>query len=243
VAEWDTEPERILLIVAHPDDIDFVAAGSIATWTKAGIEVTYCLVTSGDAGSEDRHRSRADIAAEREAEQTAAAAVVGVERLIFMRRPDGEVEANLDLRRALSRVIRQVRPDRIIGMSPEVNVDRIYAMHPDHLAVGAATLAAVYPDARNPMAFPELLDEGLEPWACPAVWLPTGPDVAEAARVHVDITDTIDLKVAALQAHVSQTGHRDGLGTMLRQWAASTALACGLPDGRFAEAFRRVDTR
>jgi LmbE family N-acetylglucosaminyl deacetylase len=233
----------VLVIVAHPDDIDFGSAGSIATWTAAGVEVTYCLVTSGDAGSDDHLAHPDDIAAVREAEQIEAARLVGVTDLVFLRHPDGVVEATLELRRDLSRVIRQVRPDRVLGMSPELNLDRIYASHPDHLAVGRATLAAVYPDARNPRAFPELLDEGLEPWVCPEVWLIAGPAAPDHARVHVDITEVIDRKIAALAAHVTQTAHRDGLADVVREWAAATAAAVGLPEGRYAEAFRRVDTR
>ena len=236
--------ERVLVIMAHPDDVDFGSAGTVATWTDAGIDVTYCLVTSGDAGGSDLTQSYEDRASLREAEQTAAAAQVGVTDLRFLRHPDGRLEYNLDLRKALSRVIRQVRPQRVLTQSSERNVDRIYASHPDHLAVGQAAIAAVYPDARNPFAFPELLaDEGLEPWEVPEVWTQGGPEIPEHARVVVDITDQFDRKVAALRSHVSQTAHRADLDQMLRDWAAGNARLGNLPEGRLAEVYRRIDTR
>jgi len=239
----EPHPKRVLVIVAHPDDVDFGSAGTIATLTDAGVEVTYCLVTSGDAGGSDLTQSYEDRASLREDEQRRAAAEVGVSDLRFLRMPDGRLEYNLELRKAISRVIRQVRPDRVITQSSERNVDRIYASHPDHVAVGQAALAAVYPDARNPFAFPELLaEEGLEPWSVTEVWTQGGPEIPEHARVIVDITDTFDRKVAALLAHVSQTGHRDGLDQLLRDWAAGNAKIAGLPEGRLAEVYRRIDT-
>ena len=154
------------MVTAHPDDVDFGAAGTVAAFTAAGVEVTYCIVTNGDAGGSDRTMSRAEMAALRQDEQRAAAAVVGVTDVRFLGHPDGMVQATLGLRRDISRVIRQVRPERVITQSPERNWDAIYASHPDHLAAGEAAVCAVYPDARNPFAHPELLgDEGLEPWS------------------------------------------------------------------------------
>jgi len=236
----DAGVERILVVVAHPDDIDFGVAGSVATWTDAGIEVTYCLVTSGDAGGDDRDQPRKEMARVREAEQTAAAALVGVHRLRFLHQADGRVEANLDLRRDLSRVIRQERPQRVITQSPERLWDRIYASHPDHLAVGDATTAALYPDARNPFAHPDLLDgEGLEPWTVPQLWLMARPD----PNVAVDVTDVLERKIAALQSHASQVQDPTMIERLIRDWAADSARNAGLPDGRCAEIFRAVDTR
>lgn len=239
----DDIPGSILIICAHPDDVDFGAAGSVATWTKAGAKVTYCMVTSGQAGSDDRTKSSHEIATNRVREQTNAAATLGVADLVWLGHADGAVESTIALRRDLSRVIRQVRPDRVVTQSPELNLDRIYASHPDHVATGAAALAAVYPDARNPHSHTELLAEGLEPHAVPEVWLMAGPTTPPTSRVHVDTTDVIDLKVAALRCHASQTAHRTDLDEMIRAWAALTAAECGLEDGRYAEAFRRVDTR
>ena len=150
----DAEIERILIITAHPDNVDFGAAGTIATWTDAGIEVVYCIVTNGDAGGSDPSVSRADMAVLRRAEQTAAAKCVGVHDLRFLGYADGYVEPTIALRRDLTRVIRQVRPDRVVTSSPERNYARIGASHPDHRAVGNSALDAVYPDARNQFAFP-----------------------------------------------------------------------------------------
>jgi LmbE family N-acetylglucosaminyl deacetylase len=236
----DEGVERVLFVVAHPDDIDFGTAGSVATWTDKGIEVTYCLVTSGDAGGDDRTMSRPDMAALREEEQTGAAKQVGVTDLRFLHYPDGRVEATLNLRRDISRVIRQVEPQRVLSMSPERMWDRIYASHPDHLASGEATIAAVYPDSRNPFAHPELLsDDGLEPWTVPQMWLPIRTD----PNAFVDITENFDRKLAALLSHTSQISEPERMDTLLREWAASNAAIAGLPVGRYAELFRAVDTR
>jgi LmbE family N-acetylglucosaminyl deacetylase len=231
---------RILVVAAHPDDVDFGAAGTIAGWTDGGIEVTYCIVTDGDAGGSDFSVSRPAMAALRRAEQTAAAKQVGVEDVRFLGYPDGQVEATIALRKDLARVIRQVRPERVVGQSPDRNYSRVQTSHPDHRAVGAATLDAVYPDARNPFAFPELLtDEGLEPWVVSEVWLSASPD----AKHFVDITGTFDRKVAALRAHESQTGHMEDLEGMLRGWLTRSAALGGLPEGALAEMFQVLQTR
>jgi LmbE family N-acetylglucosaminyl deacetylase len=235
----DAEIERILAVMAHPDDVDFAAAGSVAAWTDAGIEVVYCLVTDGDAGGHDRAVTRPQMVEIRRAEQTAAAKHVGVDDLVFLGYPDGRVESTLDLRRDISRVIRQVRPQRVVCQSPERNFQRIYASHPDHLAAAEATLCAVYPDARNPFAHTELLaEEGLEPWSVTEVYMSAG----SSPDVFVDITGTIDRKLDALMCHVSQ--HVDPAATelMMRTWTAANAQLAELPEGHFAEAFRRIDT-
>jgi LmbE family N-acetylglucosaminyl deacetylase len=234
----DAEVARVLSITAHPDDVDFGVAGTIARWTDAGIEVTYCVVTDGDAGGLDEDFPRSEIPALRRAEQVAAAKCVGVHDVRFLGYPDGLVEATLGLRRDLARVIRQVRPDRVVCPSPERNYARMPASHPDHRAVGSAALDAVYPDARNPFAFPELLaDEGLEAWVVPEVWISGGP----ASAHYVDVTETFPQKIAALQAHVSQVGQRDGLEGFLRERMARLAEQGGLPEGRLAEAFQVID--
>ena len=166
----------VLAIFAHPDDVDFGAAGTVARWTDAGIAVTYCVVTDGDAGGGDEGIPRAEMPALRRAEQVAAADCVGVHDLRFLGYPDGQVQATLELRRDLARVIRQARPDRVLCPSPERNYARAGVSHPDHRAVGNAALDAVYPDARNPFAFPELLaDEKLEPWTVREVWIAGSP--------------------------------------------------------------------
>jgi LmbE family N-acetylglucosaminyl deacetylase len=231
--------DRVLVIAAHPDDVDFGTAGTVAVWTDAGIEVTYCIVTNGDAGGSDRSVSRADMAKLRQAEQTAAAKQVGVSELIFLGYPDGRVEATLDLRRDLARVIRTVRPGRVVCPSPERSYVRIGGSHPDHRAVGSAALDAVYPDARNPFAFPGLLDaEHLEPWTVPQVWIPAGPDASH----YVDITATFARKIAALTSHASQISDTEQLTTRLHEWNTRNAELAGLPAGSLAEAFQVVQT-
>lgn len=231
--------ERVLVITAHPDDVDFGVAGSVATWTDAGIDVRYCIVTDGDAGGFDRSVSRREMAELRRAEQTAAAKVVGVEDVVFLGYPDGRLESTLALRRDLSRVLRQLRPQRVVTQSPERNFQRIYASHPDHLAAGEGALCAVYPDARNPFAHPELLeDEGLEPWTVGEVWLMAA---AEPNRF-VDITDVFERKLEALRSHVSQHPDPGRLDPMLRGWMGAMASQAGWPEGRLAESFYALDT-
>jgi LmbE family N-acetylglucosaminyl deacetylase len=228
-------PARVLAIAAHPDDIDFGSAGTIATWTDAGASVSYCIVTSGEAGGSDRSVSRAEMIKIREAEQTAAAKQVGVHDLRFLGYPDGRVEPTLALRRDLARVIRQVRPERVVCPSPERNYARLGVGHPDHRAVGSAALDAVYPDARNPFAFPELLaEESLEPWVVREIWIAGAP----TPNHYVDVTVTCSRKMAALRCHVSQISDPDGLEQRLRSSLSSLAATAGLPEGSLAEPFQ-----
>jgi LmbE family N-acetylglucosaminyl deacetylase len=225
-------------VLAHPDDVDFGSAGTVATWTAAGTEVSYCIVTDGDAGGFD-DTPREQMGPLRQAEQRAAAAAVGVSDVRFLGHPDGRLELTLELRRDISRVIRQVRPQRVLTSSPERFWERIGASHPDHMTVGESTLRAVYPDARNPFAFPELLaDEGLAAWSVAEVWLGASPRADHA----VDVTDVLDQKFAALRAHVTQVGHQPGLEEFVGGWMRQTARTHGLPEGRMAEAFHVVHT-
>jgi LmbE family N-acetylglucosaminyl deacetylase len=232
--------ERALCVLAHPDDVDFGSAGTVATWTAAGTEVVYCIVTDGDAGGFDE-TPREEMPLLRQEEQRAAAKVVGVTDVRFLGYPDGRLEPTLDLRRDISRVIRQVRPQRVLTSSPERFWDRIGASHPDHMIVGESTLRAVYPDARNPFAFPELLaDEGFEAWTVSEVWLGASPRADHA----VDVTDVADRKFAALRAHVTQVSHQPPgqLEEFVTAWMRQTAQTHGLPEGRLAEAFHVVHT-
>jgi LmbE family N-acetylglucosaminyl deacetylase len=235
----DDEIQRVLVVTAHPDDVDFGSAGTIATWVDAGIEVTYCVVTNGDAGGFDPDVPRSEIAGIRQAEQRAAAKEVGVTDVVFLGYPDGRLAPTIELRRDISRVIRQVRPHRVLTQSPDRNYQRIYASHPDHLAAGEATLCAVYPDARNPFAHPELAAEGHQAWTVGEVWIGS---TGERANRFVDVTGAFDRKIAALRAHVSQTAHMTDLEDMLRSWLAGNAKAAGLPEGRLAEGYFVVDT-
>lgn len=228
----DSQVERALVITAHPDDVDFGAAGTVAHWTDAGIAVTYCVITDGDAGGFDPAVARTDIGGIRQAEQRAAAKEAGVDDLVFLGYPDGRLQVSFELRRDLSRVIREVRPQRVVCQSPERNMVRIGTSHPDHLAGGEAALCAVYPDARNPFAYPDLAD--LDAWVVPEVWVMG----MERANRYVDITDTFDRKMAALARHASQLPEGiEPVTEMVRAWTGRNAAAGGLPDGHLAEMF------
>ena len=235
----DSEIKRVLVISAHPDDSDFGASGTIAQWVKKGIEVAYVFCTNGDQGGEESGFTKEEMPAIRQREQRAAGAAIGVSDITFLNYIDGNLEATLGLRKDIVRQIRISQPDRMVCQSPERNWDRIGASHPDHLAAGEAAIQAVYPDARNPFAFTDLLyDEGLQPWRVKEIWVS-----AFANPDHfVDITDTFDLKIKALQAHASQTGHNENLETMVREWGERNAAAAGFEQGRIAEAFKIVNT-
>jgi LmbE family N-acetylglucosaminyl deacetylase len=232
----DSLVERALVITAHPDDVDFGAAGTVASWVESGVEVTYCVITDGDAGGFDPDVPREEIAGIRQAEQRAAGIEIGVKDVVFLGYADGRLEVSLGLRRDLAKVIREVRPQRVVCQSPERHMERIYAAHPDHLAGGEAALCAIYPDARNPFAFDDLAH--LEAWSVPETWVMG----MERANQYVDITSHFDRKMAALHAHASQHPHPDGLDEMVRAWNSWNAQAGGLADGRLAEAFWVMDT-
>jgi len=228
--------QRVLVLAAHPDDVDFGAAGTVARWTDSGIQVSYCLATSGDAGGFD-DTPRQEMAALREAEQRAAAAVLGVDDVEFLGFADGALFPTMELRKGFSRAIRRLLPQRVLIQSPEFDWSRVGASHPDHRAAGEAAFAAVYPDARNPYAHPELLaDEGLPAWSAHQLWIMGGPHNNHP----VDITATFDRKVAALRAHRSQTGHHSDLDAMLHGFASTAGARGGLPAGRLAETFQVV---
>ncbi len=231
--------ERVLVVTAHPDDVDFGAGGTVSQFCADGVAVTYCIVTDGDAGGFDPDVPRSEIPGIRRAEQVAAAACCGVSDVRFLGYKDGELTVTHDLRRDISRVIRSVRPQLVIMQSPERNWNRIYASHPDHMAAGEAAIQAVYPDARNPFAHPTLLaDEGLQEWAVPEVWV-MGSD---KPNHFVDITEHFEKKIAALTAHESQTAHLDDLVERLRAWGQAMAQAGGLPQGHLAEGFMVANT-
>ena len=160
----DEEIKRILVVMAHPDDCDFGAGGTIAQWTSRGIEVSYCIITNGDQGGEASDFPLEEMAQVRQREQRAAGKELGVDNVTYLNYRDGHLEPTIGLRKDIVRQIRIHKPDRMLIQSPERNWDRIPASHPDHLAAGEAAIQAVYPDARNPFAFQDLKnEEGLEP--------------------------------------------------------------------------------
>ncbi|WP_117208201.1 PIG-L deacetylase family protein [Allorhizocola rhizosphaerae] len=228
-AEPVPDVERVLCVFAHPDDVDFGAGGTVARWVDDGLEVSYLLVTRGDSGGfDDTPRDRMPVI--REAEQRAAAAILGVKQVEFLEGySDGSVTPSLALRKDIMAAIRRFRPDRILTNSPLRRWERISGpSHPDHLAVGEATTCAVYPDARNEFAH---MDLGLPPWTVREMWFSGGPDPDHA----VDVTDTFDRKLAALRAHVTQTSHMTDLEARLRERLST-------PDGRLAELFTIIRT-
>lgn len=237
-----SDVERILVVVAHPDDAEFWLGGTAAIWTGSGIAVTYLVLTDGDAGGFDPAIPRSEIPQIRRAEQEQAAEVLGVSDVRFA----GLVEGGIDgmdhwLHQELVRVLRQVRPQRVVTWSPEWNWERFRSCHPDHLATGAAVLRAIYPDAGNRFALPNLLDdEGLEPWTVDEVWLINSP--AQEVNRYVDVTDAFDRKVAAVSAYPSQVKDQAALRERLRDRIAANTAAAGLPAGRLAEAFQVVIT-
>lgn len=228
----------MLVVSAHPDDVDFGVAGTVATWTDAGIAVTYCIVTDGQAGGFDRSVPREQVVEVRRKEQRVAAAHVGVEDVRFLGYVDGELEATQQLVADISRLVRELRPQRVVIPSPERDYARIHRSHPDHLAAGKAALDAVYPAARNPFAHPELLAEGLEPWTVADTWLSGHP----SSNHTVDVTAAYERKVAAILAHESQHPDPEGLAAAIRESFGANARAAGLPEGSQAEVFFVVST-
>ncbi len=228
----DGDVSRVLCVAAHPDDLDFALAGTVATWTDQGIEVTYVICTDGQAGGFDLHTAREQIPGIRRAEQSEAASIVGVEDVRFLGGMDGELAVTPRLVRDITAAIRDVRPQRVVVPSPERDWQRIGRSHPDHLAAGEAAIRAIYPAARNPFSFPALVDQGLEPWTVLETWLvahPTSPHL-------VDVTDTFDRKLKAILAHRSQHLEPETIEGRMRDFLSERAQAAGLP-GRLVEPF------
>ncbi len=225
---------RVLVIVAHPDDPEFSCGGTVAKWVRQGVEVMYLICTNGDKGTADPALTSDKLAEIRAQEQRGAAERLGVQEVIFLGYPDAELVANLELRRKLVRYIRQFRPHTVITSDPTpYYFPSGHLTHPDHRAAGEAALAAVFPSARDRLYFPELLEEGLEPHRVGEVLLAGSlePDY------WVDITDSVEDKIAALREHKSQTGKRKDLGQRLRERAARVAQGKGMA---YAEAFKRL---
>ncbi len=223
---------RILVIMAHPDDIEFGAAGSIARWVDEGAEVTYCIITDGAAGSNDPGVEPEELARRRKAEQIAAAETIGVHDVRFLGYSDGTLRPTLELRRDLTRVIREVRPDRVVCQDPStLFVGNWYINHPDHRAAGEAAIYAVFPSAVTRLIFTELLEEGYEPHRVKELYLmlTLQPDL------YVDITDTIDKKIEALLCHESQV--KAEAAEWIKEWNAGMGKEAGCT---YAEAFRVI---
>jgi LmbE family N-acetylglucosaminyl deacetylase len=227
-------PERVLVVAAHPDDIEFGAAGTVARWIGEGATVRYLIATRGDKGSDDPDADPVRLAEIREGEQRAAAAELGVAGVDFLDEPDGQVESSLRLRELLTRAIRSFRPEVVMGHDPTVLfVNNEWVNHPDHRAIGEVTVDAVFPTARDPLNFPEHLRAGLDPWKVAELYLWS----TNEANQLVDIGATLDRKIEALRHHASQ--FRDFPAT--ERWLRRRAEELGERAGyRAAEGFRRV---
>lgn len=226
-------PKRAMVIVAHPDDIEFSCAGTIARWVKEGAEVCYVLCTSGDVGIIDPHITKEEAMAIREAEQTAAAAVVGVTNVVYLREPDGMLEPTMALRKRLVREIRKFKPDTLICGDPQALwAGDSYINHPDHRAAATAAIDAVFPAAGMPTLFKELEVEGLQAHKTYKVYISGFGN----GNVFVNITDTIELKIEALKKHVSQMKDWDP-SEEIRKWSADAAKG---KEMAYAEAYRVI---
>jgi len=226
--------QKILCISAHPDDNEFGIAGSVARWAREGREVVFCLVTSGSAGTNEHTLHNDGLVPLREKECWDAGKVLGVKDIVFLRYQDGVVEPTLGLRRDLTRAIRKYKPDIVISSDPSVRwYGNGYLNHPDHRAVASAALDAIFPSAETRYIFPELLAEGLEPHKVKEVFINFG----DPPDIWIDITDTIDLKVAALKAHVSQIGPGEWVDKQMREWAEREGEGTGI---KYSEAYRRM---
>lgn len=226
-------PERAMVIVAHTDDAEFMAAGTVALWAREGTEVTYVIVTNGDKGSDDPGITPGQLAAIRQDEQRQAAAGLGVKEVLFLGYEDSMLQPTLELRRDLARVIRAYRPHTVVTFDPTTRfITENYPNHPDHRAAGDAAVDAVFPAARDRLTFPELLAAGLEPHKVRELWL----GASGSPNHWVDIEPVLEKKIAALRKHESQL-NKFPLEEFVPRMAQ--AQAEGSPYS-FAESFRRL---
>jgi LmbE family N-acetylglucosaminyl deacetylase len=232
----DLRPERALVIAAHPDDADFGVAGTVAKWVAQGTVARLVCCTSGDAGADDATIDPLELARRREDEQRAAARVVGYEGVDYLHRPDGALQNDLALREQLVRIIRQFKPDAVLSMDPTMVIhERGFIQHTDHREAAMAAVDAVYPAARNAMAFPHLVnDEGLDPHVVDKIYL----FFTDKANAWVDVSDTLETKLAALREHISQLRKPEELEGWIRDRAMEEGKQIGVAA---AEGFRYID--
>ncbi|HZQ36721.1 MAG TPA: PIG-L deacetylase family protein [Dehalococcoidia bacterium] len=234
----ERDSRRVLVIMAHPDDPEFTSGGTIARWRRHGAWIGYVICTGGDKGNENTELPADELVRTREDEQRAAAASLGVETVEFLRYEDGFLEHTPELRRQLVAAIRRHRPDTVICFDPATRyLGDGYIQHRDHWVSGEATLAAIYPAARNGRTFPELLREGLEPHVVEHVFM-TG---SNQPTCWIDIAETIDAKIAAMLLHRSQVQDPDGLSAFLRQMARQAGQTAQ-PPLEYAESYRYIDS-
>jgi len=226
------EPVQVMVVTPHPDDAEFGVAGTVARWVREGKSVIYVLCTSGEKGTSDPNMKPDELVKIREQEQLAVAKLLGVREVIFLRHPDQSLEDTPEFRKEIVRLIRMYRPETVVTADPY----RRYMWHRDHRIVGQVTLDAIFPYARDRLAYPDLLEEGLQPHKVGEVLLWGTED----PNYRSDITDTFDIKVAALRCHKSQVGGHpfSDMEKWLREWAKTMAEG---EDFELAEAFHRVE--
>jgi len=223
---------RGMVVVAHPDDAEWSCSGTVAKWCAEGWEVVYVLCTDGSKGSDDPGTTSEKLVKIRKQEQLDAGKVLGLREVVFLGYEDAMLQPTLELRRDIAREIRRYRPDVLICMNPTRRLTGTgYLGHPDHFVAGEATLAAIYPTARDRLTFPELLEEGLEPHKVREVWVMAD----ENADQYVDVTLYMDIAVEALKQHKSQVSQADA-DTHLKHWRREIGKKVGF---EFAEAFKR----
>jgi LmbE family N-acetylglucosaminyl deacetylase len=230
-----SKPWRALIVTAHPDDMEFAAAGTLAKWADAGAEVTLCIATDGSTGTQDRSLMGDNLKELRKQESQRAADVIGIKELVWLDYRDGYVEYTLDLRKDIARVFRSHKPHRFIVMDPTPVVDDRFINHPDHRAIGQASLDVSMTAGTTPGHFPELIEEGFDPWrGLRELWI-----AAPGLSPHiVDISDYIDRKVEALLCHASQLGdNAEQVAEFVRGYTAETGKAAGFG---YAESFRVI---
>jgi LmbE family N-acetylglucosaminyl deacetylase len=226
-------PESALIVVAHPDDIEFSCVGTVARWVRAGAQVAYVLCTSGEVGIADAGMTKERAAVIREAEQRAAAEIAGVKEVVFLREPDGMLQPTLELRKKIVREIRRFRPEVVVCGDPTVVwAGNEYINHPDHRAAATAALDATFPAAGQPNLFEELGEEGLEAHKPRKVYV-TG---WQQSDLFVNIEESIEVKIAALRAHESQMKNWDP-EPQIREWAGMLGQG---KEMAYAESFRVV---
>jgi LmbE family N-acetylglucosaminyl deacetylase len=210
----EQQPKRILGVFAHPDDPEFFAGGTFAKWAADGAEITFVIATSGDKGSGDPDMTSEKLVAIREVEEQKAAHALGVKEVVFLRYKDGELFPNLDLRRDVTRMIRMKKPDIVVTLDPIRWYSSTGINHPDHRAIGAATLESVFPTARDRLNFIEMeRDEGLEPHKALTVYIAG----ANEPNTKVDVTDSIETQIKSLYEHKSQISDMEGMAKRIRE--------------------------
>ena len=231
----DTSPNRVMLVMAHPDDAEFGSGGTMAKWAASGQEITYVIITSGDKGSDYPSMTPEKLVQTREAEQRAAAKVLGVKDVIYLRYPDGGVEDSSELREKIVRLMRMQQPDPLVTMDPP----RRYNQHRDHRMAGTVALDAAFPYSRSHLYYPHQIAAGLKPCKIYEAYIAG----AESPNIEIDISETFATKMKALRCHVSQVPNLPENEFKNRMIEMAKRISDGAEDGHLKERFRRIEWR